>query len=82
MRITISEKHAKSYISRDRLIGEAENFLNSVAGADAKRVPWIDVPIYNDVLDTASRWTAVFFLPSELGWLAGPIAHHGFKVCN
>lgn len=82
MRITISEKYAKSYVSRDRLIGEAETFIDSVAGKDAARVPWIDVPFVNEKTDSVRRWTAVFFLPTELGWLAGPIAHHGFKVCN
>lgn len=82
MRISISANFAKSYVKRDRLIAEAEDFLNSVAGKDAARVPWIDVPAVIDLDGKATRWTAVFFLPSELGWLAGPIAHHGFKVCN
>ena len=82
MRISISANHARSYIKRDRLVGEAEDFISSVAGEDAKRVSWVDVPAVIDVTGRVTRWTAVFFLPPELGWLAGPIAHHGFMVGN
>jgi hypothetical protein len=82
MRIRPNAKTTKSYVSRDRLVGEVEDLLNSLYGENASRINWVDVPYGINVDGAVTRWTAVIFLPSDLTWGVRPIAEYGFHVCN
>lgn len=83
MRIKIESKHARSYVSRDRLVGEVEDLLNSLFGENASRINWIDVPLMDETKTSGTvRWSAAIFLPSDYTWAVRAIAERGFHVSN
>jgi hypothetical protein len=82
MRIKPNTKTARSYVSRDKLVGEVENLINSLGGSAAvHRINWVDVP-FVDEKNGKERWTAVVFLPDGYTYMVRPIAEFGFHVTN